>query len=381
MSRQQTGIVLVAGAFGIVGSAVVDHLISRSRPVIGLSRRSPPAASPARFISVDLSRVDDCRNRLTGLADVSHLVYAALSEKHDIVAGWTAADQMQVNLTMLGNLLATLETAAPALQRVVLLQGAKAYGTHVARMRIPGKESQPRHCHENFYWLQEDLLRTRAAQAQWTWTIIRPQAVFGWALGGQMNVIAAIGALAAIARARREVFTFPGDSLAIKEATDSSLLAKAITWACDAPESANQIFNITNGDSFTWHDLWSVFADYYSVPFGGIQARSLTDDISQHSEIWAELTQAHSLRYNLDEIAGPSGWRFLDYLLSGHEGGRWPTVLSTIKARQFGFTECLDTEENVHYWLNRLERERILPPAQFVPPVGAALPSSTRRVQ
>jgi hypothetical protein len=157
-----------------------------------------------------------------GLADVSHLVYAALSEKHDIVAGWTAADQMQVNLMMLGNLLATLETAAPALQR-----GCSCRTRRPTARTSPGyaygKEPQPRHCHENFYWLQEDLLRTRAVQAQWTWTIIRPQAVFGWALGGQMNVIAAIGALAAIARARREVLTFPGGQPRSEGAAGDSL--------------------------------------------------------------------------------------------------------------------------------------------------------------
>lgn len=39
------------------------------------------------------------------------------------------------------------------------MQGTKAYGVHVEPMKLPGKEREPRHQHENFYWMQEDYLR------------------------------------------------------------------------------------------------------------------------------------------------------------------------------------------------------------------------------
>jgi hypothetical protein len=36
-------------------------------------------------------------------------------------------------------------------------------------------------------------------------------------------------------------------------------------------------------------------------------------------------------------------------------------VLSTIKLRKHGFGDCEDTEESIHYWLERMQMERLLP--------------------
>ena len=90
------------------------------------------------------------------MRDVTHVVYAALFEKPGLIRGWREHDQMETNRVMLANLFEPLQAAARGLQHVTLLQGTKAYGAHVAPIAIPAKERQPRHAHENFYWLQED---------------------------------------------------------------------------------------------------------------------------------------------------------------------------------------------------------------------------------
>ena len=48
-------VALIAGALGVVGRALVEHLENDPKwDVIGLSRRSPDFETSAKFISVDL---------------------------------------------------------------------------------------------------------------------------------------------------------------------------------------------------------------------------------------------------------------------------------------------------------------------------------------
>ena len=70
----------------------------------------------------------------------------------------------------------------------------------------------------------------------------------------------------------------------------------------------------------------------------------------------------HGLRpYSYPEIV--SSWQFMDYLL--RHGRTYPhhSIVSTIKARQHGFNDCMDTEAMFDAIFARLQQERILPPA------------------
>ncbi len=61
--------VLVAGALGVVGRAVVEHLAARSDAweVVALSRRRPDFETPARFVAVDLRDAQATRAALSTL--------------------------------------------------------------------------------------------------------------------------------------------------------------------------------------------------------------------------------------------------------------------------------------------------------------------------
>ena len=96
------------------------------------------------------------------------------------------------------------------LEHVSLLQGAKAYGLHLGRNPLPAKERAPRDRHENFYFLQEDALRALAEGASWSWTVFRPQVVFGESFGSPMNLVPVIGVYAALERERGRSLSFPG---------------------------------------------------------------------------------------------------------------------------------------------------------------------------
>jgi nucleoside-diphosphate-sugar epimerase len=191
--------VLIAGVSGLVGFAAAKHFARLPDwRVIAVSRRIPEGLDGVELLSVDLTDRARCADIFGRMRDVTHLVYAALYEKPGLVRGWRERDQMETNLHMLENLFEPLRAAAPHLAHVTLLQGTKAYGAHLGPITIPAKERQPRHQHENFYWLQEDYLRARQIGQRWHWTILRPQVIFGESLGSHMNVIPAIGVYAAL---------------------------------------------------------------------------------------------------------------------------------------------------------------------------------------
>jgi nucleoside-diphosphate-sugar epimerase len=232
MAYGAEGTVLIAGGLGLVGRAALEHFeFQEGWDVVALARRAPDFPTRARFLPVDLTDPADCRERLTPLRGVTRVVYAALFEKPELGKGWLEADQIATNLAMLTNLMDAVEPGNPGLRHVALLQGTKAYGVHLGQMPIPGKESAPRHIHPNFYWAQEDFIRARQAAAGWSFTIFRPQAIVGFALGSAMNLLSAIGAYAAISRELGLPLVYPGSGQRYTEATDARLLARAIAWA------------------------------------------------------------------------------------------------------------------------------------------------------
>src|SRR4051794_23286236 len=92
--------VVVFGALGLVGRSVVDALESHDDwHVIGVSRRTPDFHSRARFVALDLldSRACDALFSQAEFADVTHVVYAALYEKPELISGWRDPEQIETN--------------------------------------------------------------------------------------------------------------------------------------------------------------------------------------------------------------------------------------------------------------------------------------------
>jgi nucleoside-diphosphate-sugar epimerase len=356
------GTVLVAGAGGLVGRAAIEHYLSEGGwDVIALSRRAPQPATGAAHIAVDLTDAEACRARLGDISGVAQIVYAALFEKPNLTEGWLEADQIAVNLAMLTNLLDAVEPNNPGLRHIALLQGAKAYGVHLGQIPVPARESAPRHIHPNFYWEQQDFLAARQAGKSWSWTVFRPQVVFGFALSSAMNMIAAVGAYAAISRRLGLPLVYPGSGVRVTEATDARLLARAIAWSLRSPNAANQIFNVTNGDVFVWENVWPVIARAFSMPVGLPHPMPLQRVMPGREGTWRAIVERYGLQpLTLEALVGGS-WQFADFAFSRTHSTS--SLLSTIKIRQAGFDPCIDTEESLAWWLAHLQERRILPPA------------------
>ena len=359
--------VLVAGASGVVGYSAVKHFAAvPGCEVVGLSRRVPLDLDGATLVSVDLNDADACREAVRSHRDVTHLVYAALFEKPGLVAGWRERDQMETNLRMFANLLDPLVEEAGALEHVTLLQGTKAYGGHVATVPIPSREVSPRHAHENFYFLQEDHLLAQHERrgGAWSWTILRPQVILGESLGSNMNLIPALAAYGAVLHEAGEPLHFPGGERSVIEVVSADLLARAIGWAGSTVEARNEIFNVTNGDVLVWRDAWPVVAEALGMEPGADRPMALAEEMPRRAAEWEAIVDRYGLRAprSLDEFVGQS-FVYADLLLGyGRDRVPMPQLVSTIKIRQAGFTECVDSEADLAGWFDQLRERRLIPP-------------------
>jgi nucleoside-diphosphate-sugar epimerase len=357
---------LVVGASGVIGRAAFGHFAADpSWEAFGLSRRAP-AIEGGTHLSIDLLDRKRCFDAMGRLPGITHVVYCALREDPGLMPGWFDPALMETNRQMLENVLDALGQAQ-SLQHVSLLQGTKAYGAHQGSMRVPGRERAERHPHDNFYWLQEDLLCARAAQSGFGFTIWRPPVVFGHAIGAPMNPLAAIATYAAVQKAEGKPLVWPGGKTGPIDGVDARLLARAFEWATTAESARDEVFNITNGDVFVWENVLESIARAMDMDFDtdptGVANQRLQEIMPPKAELWDALIVEHALRAPpLREFVGDS-YFYLDMLFNtGRVDRPPPSMLSTIKLRQAGFEECIDTEDMLVEWIEWLRQERFLPP-------------------
>lgn len=354
--------ILVVGASGVLGSAMVDALARRpDTSVHAVSRRRPNVDAEFEFQGIDLENRAACASAVAAMPRITHAIYAAVVEADGLVGGWHDPAMMQRNLTMLANILQPIVTP-PGFRHLIIMQGTKAYGAHVHPVPIPARESDPRDDHENFYWLQEDWVRQHAASGKWGWTIFRPQVVLGGATGVVMNPVIAIGLIAAISAELGIPLAYPGRYANIHEAVDARLVARACQWAFEAPGAHNEIFNITNGDAWVLRDAWPRLAARLGLAASVDEPYDVVDWLMSKEELWEAIVVRHGLRPStLAGLLGQSH-HYLKLLTAGDHGPTPPALVSTIKLRQAGFSGCIDSFDSLIHWLRDLIDRRILPP-------------------
>ena len=82
---------------------------------------------------------------------------------------------------------------------------------------------------------------------------------------------------------------------------------------------------------------------------------------------WAEVVERFGLRapVELDAFVGQS-FIYADLILGhGAEQPHPPALLSTIKARQAGFTDCMDTEDMFRKWIGHFQATGLFPPRDW----------------
>ncbi len=361
--------VVIAGALGVVGRAVVERLadhggiqivaIARRGPDAGLVERLSKASPPVEWVHCDLQARSATARALAPHCDAARLVFAALYETADLARGWLDPDHVVRNLAMLRHTFDALARAP--LVHVTLLQGTKAYGAHAGHaMRIPARETDAIRDERTFYFEQQDLLEAEAARRGFAFTIFRPQIVLGVAVGSAMNPVATLGAYAAILRDRGRPLAFPGHPEALAECVDARIIASAIEWSWREPRARNEVFNIANGDVVVWRRLFERLAREFELPLVD-EPVALALAMEAETGRWRAIARRARLRIDdLGSLIGLS-WQYAEMLWANPRPPSGPALVSTIKLRQAGFGECIDTETCVMDHLEAMRSLRYLP--------------------
>jgi nucleoside-diphosphate-sugar epimerase len=348
---------VVVGALGVIGRYIVERLLAEPDwSVVGLSRRPAADAPRYRHISVDLLDEGACSAKLAGLADVTHVFYAAFQPAQGAAADFAA--NIAPNRGMLVNAVTAIAGASPALRRVVLVTGTKYYGSHLGPFRTPARESDPRHLPPDYYFDQIDWLTGFQRGKPWDWVELRPQTLCGFAPGTAMSILPAIAVYAVISKELGLPLRFPGKPGAygaIYQVTESSHFASAALWAATEPRCGLQAFNVTNGDYFRWRNVWRRIAEVFEMPTAEPQTISLTQHMPAMAGLWRTMIEKYGLEpYDYRELVA---WPFADYVF----GCEWDVMSDVTKSRRFGFQDVVDTEEMFCRLLRRFREERIVP--------------------
>ena len=331
--------------------------------VVALSRRRPRNLYGAQHVALDLTDATQCARAAAELRGATHLIYAALYEAPNLVDGWRDPSQIETNDRMLRNLMGVLESAAPGLRHVALLQGTKAYGVHVRPLRVPAREDRSEMYEQpNFYWAQENFLRELRQRKAWHWSILRPVLIVGLAMGGAMDLVPPLGVYAAMLREAGRPLDYPGGAARVSQAVDVDLLARAIAWSGEAEAARNQAFNVTNGDVFTWENVWPAIADALDMKPGNAVPHALAQEYPKWIAPWDDLRRSHDLiSPGLEAFVGLS-FQYADYTMRhGQTQSGPPSIVSTVKINQAGFTEMMDTEVMFKKWFRQARSLRLLP--------------------
>lgn len=346
---------LVAGATGATAKRLVEVLLDEGWRVYGLSRRAPEKSDNTRlkYIRADLLDRKSCAQALEQATGVTHLFYTARAE-----FGEGGVESIESNLAMLKNVLDATQAAAPGLEHVNLIEGQKWYDVHVRPPRTPTREDDPRPNQSNFYYDQEDLLRERQKDKDWTWSASRPHMVYDFAPERPRNVVAVIGAWAAMCAEQGAPLDFPGAPgcfSALMEFTDATQLARATVWMATHEKAKNQAYNITDTGQFRWQWLWPRVAEHFDLPLGKVRPLKLADWMQDKELAWQRVVKRHGLaKYSLQSVAS---WPFADFLWSLDKD--LPT--DTTKIRRHGYHGVVDTTEQFLAYLKKYREARILP--------------------
>ncbi|XP_040998052.1 3-oxo-Delta(4,5)-steroid 5-beta-reductase-like [Juglans microcarpa x Juglans regia] len=361
---------LVIGVTGIVGNSLAEILplsdtLGGPWKVYGLARRPSPewnANHPIEYIQCDVSDPEDTQAKLSPLTDVTHIFYVTWTSRP------TEAENCEANGAMFRNVLLTVIPNVPSLRHVCLQTGIKQYmGPFEAYGKTqehdpPFTEDLPRLDTPNFYHTLEDILFEEADKKEGlTWSIHRPNLIFGFSPYSLMNIIGMLCVYAAICKQERLPLKFPGTKAAWNGywlASDADLIAEQQIWASVDPNARNEAFNCNNGDVFRWKHLWKVLAEQFGIDDYGLdegeKVVSLVEMMKDKDAVWEDIIRENQLRPRKLEEVGM--WVLVDLLL----GGESPVDCMN-KSKEHGFLGFRNSKNSFISWIDKLKSYKIVP--------------------
>ncbi|KAL5355843.1 NAD-dependent epimerase/dehydratase [Aspergillus floccosus] len=377
MSPLPGNVAFVTGANGISGHAIIEHLIRQPkqewRKIIVTSRRplSNYWVDPrVEFVAVDfLNPVEEIIRKLKDICrPVTHAYFTSYVH-HD---NFTLLKD--ANIPLFRNFMDALDVVCPSLQRVSLQTGGKYYGVHLGPVKVPLEEDFPRYDDKgyNFYYDQEDYLReVQKRRNTWSYNIIRPNAINGFAPHANgMSEALTIAIYLLICRELNQPGQFPGNEYFWNSIDDNSYspsLADLTVWATTQEHCKNEVFNHCNGDVFVWKYLWQDVAKYFDVevPEPNFkkaigQAETLSNEIDMvewakdKRPVWEAIVKKYGGKV---EAFDWGTWGFFNWAT----GKSWLTISSINKARKYGWHRSDNTFETWIETYRSFENAGVLP--------------------
>lgn len=362
---------LVIGVTGIVGNSLAEILPLPDTPggpwkVYGVARRPRPnwnAQHPVHYIQCDVSNSEETKAKLSQLADVTHVFYVTWANRR------TEAENCEVNGAMFRNVLRALIPNAPKFRHICLQTGTKHYGGpfeafgKIQPHEPPFTEDLPRLNVPNFYYTQEDILFEETKKKEGlTWSIHRPNAIFGFSPYSMMNIIGTLCVYAAICKHEGLPLKFPGNKASwegtFSVASDADLIAEQHIWATVDSNARNEAFNCNNGDVFKWKHLWKVLAERFGIEKYGFDEGEkvrLVEMMKDKGAVWEEIVRKNHLQpTKLEEVAV---WWFADLMLSAAAGA----VDSMNKSKEHGFLGFRNSKTSLITWVDKMKVHNIVP--------------------
>lgn len=242
----QTGEVLVTGASGALGPAVVDLLLSRGFGVRALAL-SAPGASEGRG-QVDWFVGDICDRRLVDRAmeGVSHVVHMAALLHINDPGPHLAAEYERVNVR-------GTETIVEAAMRhdvgrIMFLSTIAVYGYDRGEVLVETSDARPGTLYARTKLAGEKIvLAAQGAEGRPMGTVLRLSAVYGSRVKGNYDTL-----VKALNRGR---FVPIGPGKNRRTLVHEGDVAAAIALALCSPAAAGQIYNVTDGSLHTLHEI------------------------------------------------------------------------------------------------------------------------------
>lgn len=375
-----------------MGREIVFELSKHAQqwPTIHALSRSKKEDYPENVIHnhIDLtSSADDMASDLKNVRG-EYVFFAAYLQKDSEQENW------DVNGAMLDNFLIALTKcgAIKDVKRIVLVTGCKQYGVHLGVPKNPMLEDAPWLTGDewppNFYYNQQTILHKFCKERGKEWVVTYPNDVIGYAVGNFMNLALTLGIYAVVSKELGRGLSFPGSPDFYTKFdcfTSSKLHAQFCAWAATAPAAANQAFNVVNGDTESWQNLWPRVAKYFGMevkpeqfsdahaskrgstmplmekPPIAVQAAELgllNHGITNQSKVeqqidlakwsqredvkgaWAKVADREGLQ---KETFDKATFGFLGFVL----GRNFDLVISMSKARKAGWTGYVDTWESL----------------------------------
>jgi len=398
---------LVAGASGLAGRAMVDHLLNEEGyTVLALARRANEIFRDVEGVEPLACDLLDASSVAEALAPykVNYLFYTAVftgkggvasfQPKSDAelrrlraalrymggparlaartmpnayynmfhrVAGGGEADK---NREMIKNVLDACRQTS-TLEHVTLLTGGKYHGHHLGPRFYPGYQSPieehfPRVPGHNWYYAVEDYVADRQADDQsWNYTTLRPSSIMGFATGSPYNLGTSLAVYASIRKQLGQPLLLLADPACQTpdiEFSPADLIADMMLWSAQEPRCRNQAYNASYGARTCWRDVWQDIADYFDMPVEYAERAHCAGHVTRdYPETWAKMCKQYGTDY--DDFSQVCESKFLDqqFIID------WDAGYSPKKSRAHGYTKSIDPRTMFHQLFDRLVEHRVIP--------------------